>query len=282
RAASPGRGAPWGRSRERRRGAGRRRAGPRRGRRPRGVRREAAPRQVAARGVRRPLGLRRGPAGVHPRPPGGPRQARGRQRQRVGPRRRPGPRRPGAGGARGVPPASAAARVWRDHNSHAAVEYERGTRLVRYLSFTPSGLRKFEDGIEKFERRFCRPLVREPRALALSLIRATKGAYIPGDGVIEILWEIYMQAASEGKGVEAMNGAELVAVYNDLAAAAGRGPVKAFKSKAEAVKRIGALRAAAAQPTDEQAANRARAAEDAARRLASLKKEDDGAAPAKK
>ena len=177
---------------------------------------------------------------------------------------------------------SAAARVWRDHNSHAAVEYERGTRLVRYLSFTPSGLRKFEDGIEKFERRFCRPLVREPRALALSLIRATKGAYIPGDGVIEILWEIYMQAASEGKGVEAMNGAELVAVYNDLAAAAGRGPVKAFKSKAEAVKRIGALRAAAAQPTDEQAANRARAAEDAARRLASLKKEDDGAAPAKK
>ena len=139
-----------------------------------------------------------------------------------------------------------------DANARFSLAYYRDANVVKFLAFSPSGLQPFElapDAYDsRFKGRFLEPLDR----IILSLLRNTQREYLPGPDSAATLLEMYEMSTTDGKGLEALDSAALTAYYNKLAEAVGRGAVKGFKSKAEAVRRIEALQADAKQPTKKQ------------------------------
>lgn len=158
-------------------------------------------------------------------------------------------------------------RMVMDIGGHVALEYARRRGVSKYLCFGPSGLRCEERGTEAFEREFRRPYDKPLKAAALRFIELNHSAYLPDPRANPILMEVYMNAIDLGTA----DLKSLVAHYNELAKAAGKGPVKGFKSKGEAVKRIEALSAEAVKPSDSQEAHREERARAAAARFESLK-----------
>lgn len=113
----------------------------------------------------------------------------------------------------------------------------------------------------------------EVRHAALSFLRAYKRAYIPNQGIFEIIMEIYIMSVTEGNNkLETLTAPELVAIFNELAVAAGQQTLKLpFKgSKKDLLARIEKLKTTAAAPTEQQQAAAASNAAKAEVRLAGL------------
>jgi hypothetical protein len=146
-----------------------------------------------------------------------------------------------------------------DHQRRVALEYRRHGDRVDYFAFEPAGLQLAHLPSAEFDARFrgrLIPAVPLSRTAA-DMLRMAREDYLPGDGVHQLLTEIYAMATTNGTGdYESLDMKGLMAVYNDLAKATGKPPVKEFKSKAEAVKRIKALSGEASKPTPEQEARR--------------------------
>ena len=165
-----------------------------------------------------------------------------------------------------------ALRVRQDHASHVCLEYFRGDKWSEYLAFEPEGLKKFRELTTKMERQFYRPSAIPLDRAALSFLRAAKTAYLPDDGVYEIIMEIYIMSKTNGsKTLEALSIAQLVPVYNELAVALGKPALKVYKSnKAALLAKISDLQAEAKKPTKEQGEAKAKASEVAGKRLAGI------------
>lgn len=171
-----------------------------------------------------------------------------------------------------------------DHNRHVGVEFYRDEDEVRYLAYTPHGLEIFSMPPAEYDRAFRQRLLQPIGSVALDLLSAShRYAYAPGKGVLETLMEIYTMATTNGSAdLTALDMKGLTDHYNGLAKALGRGPVKGFKSKAEALKRIEAVSAEASKPSEaqsERAAEIEKAAKPAAKKA---EKKADKPAPAAK
>lgn len=139
-----------------------------------------------------------------------------------------------------------------DANARFSLAYYRDANVVKFLSFSPSGLQPFELTPDAYDRRFKGRFLEPLDRIILSLLRNTQKEYLPGPDSAATLLEMYEMSTTDGKGLEALDSAALTAHYNKLAEAVGRGAVKGFKSKAEAIKRIEALQAEARRPTKKQ------------------------------
>lgn len=164
-------------------------------------------------------------------------------------------------------------RVCMEHHAHVAIEFSRGSKWSEFIHFEPSGPCKGRALTTTFKRDYYRNSDVPIDRAALSFLRAYKRAYIPEQGLFEIIMELYIMSVTESnpKGLQSLATAELLVVYNDIAAAAGKPALKSFKQgKAILLERIEALQADAAAPTAAQEAAKASNAAKAEKRLAGL------------
>ncbi len=165
------------------------------------------------------------------------------------------------------------ARLRIDGQRRIALEYHRDVKKLRsrWLSFSPSGLVKNEGGTESFERLYPSNLEKPVGAAALRLLELSRSAYLPDEGVNNILLEVYLMSTVKTTDLNAMTLDQIMAVYNDLAKANGKPEVKKFKSKAEAMERVAKLGGESVQPTGKQKDNKSKAQAEAEKRLSKLK-----------
>lgn len=164
-------------------------------------------------------------------------------------------------------------RVCMDHASHVAIEFSRGSKWSEFIHFESEGPCKGRALTTTFKRDYYRNSDTPIDRAALSFLRAYKRAYSPEQGLFEIIMEIYIMSVTESspKGLQSLATAELLKVYNDVAAAAGKPLLKSFKQgKVVLLERIEALQADAAVPTAAQEAAKASNAAKAEKRLAGL------------
>ena len=179
--------------------------------------------------------------------------------------------------------------IRRSFGRHMALEFYRGEKWAEYLAFESAGLQRFRVKIETMERDYPEAFYFEKapdffKSAVLSFIKSLQRAYLPGDGVSDVLLGVYTMTTNSTKtnDTSAMKLDEMTAHYNELAGAIGKPPVKAFKSKGEAQKRIAALHDATKQPTEAQKGNKERAAAVSASRAAGLAALTETAAKLKK
>lgn len=179
--------------------------------------------------------------------------------------------------------------IRRSFGRRVALEFYRGEKWAEYLAFEPAGLQRFKVKLETMTRDFPEAFMFENapdffRSAVLSLIKSLQRSYLPGDGVHDVLLGVYTMTTNSAKtaDISSMKLDEMTAHYNSLAAAIGKPPVKMFKSKDEAQKRIAALHGAVKQATPAQKANKEKAAVVSASRAAGLATLAETAAKAKK
>lgn len=162
--------------------------------------------------------------------------------------------------------------VRRDHNARVCLEFYRGNKWSEYLAFEPTGLQKFREPTAKFEARFNRTVDTPLERAALAFLHSLNGAYLPGDGVAEILLEIFTMSKTDGTNdLSKLDTKALLAYHNELAAAAGKTELKAFKEgKAKLLAKIEALQADVKKPTAKQTEAKATSAAKAEKRLEGL------------
>lgn len=162
--------------------------------------------------------------------------------------------------------------VRKDFNAHVALEFYRGDKWSEYLAFDPQGLQKYREPTAKFEARYNKLVDTPIERAALTFVGSLKGAYLPGDGVAEIILEVFTMAATNNNDLTTLDTKALLEVYNKLATAAGKPELKSFKeSKAKLIARINDLQAEVAKLTPKQTANKGAAAAKAEKRLEGLK-----------
>lgn len=164
-------------------------------------------------------------------------------------------------------------RVCMEHHAHVAIEFSRGSKWSEFIHFESEGPCKGRVLTTTFKRDYYRNSDTPIDRAALSFLRAYKRAYAPEQGLFEIIMEIYIMSVTDSnpKGLQSLATAELLKVYNDIASAAGKPPLKSFKQgKAVLLERIEALQADAAVPTAAQEAVKASNAAKAEKRLAGL------------
>lgn len=162
--------------------------------------------------------------------------------------------------------------VRRDHNARVCLEFYRGNKWSEYLAFEPTGLQKFREPTAKFEARFNRAVDTPLERAALAFLHSLNGAYLPGDGVAEILLEIFTMSKTDGTNdLSKLDTKALLAYYNELAAAAGKPELKAFKEgKGKLLAKIEALQSDVKKPTAKQTEAKATSAAKAEKRLEGL------------
>lgn len=160
----------------------------------------------------------------------------------------------------------------RDRNSHACLEFYRGNKWSEYLAASPGGVRKFRVTTAKFLTQFDIKLDTPLERVALSLLRSHSSAYIPEDGVAEILLEIYTMTKANGTtDLTTLNAAALLSYHNELAAAVQQKPLASFKgAKSKLLGRIAVLQAAVSKPTTKQVAAKEASVAKASKRLEGL------------
>lgn len=164
-------------------------------------------------------------------------------------------------------------KVCMEHHAHVAIEFSRGSKWSEFIYFESEGPCKGRTLTTTFKRDYYRNSDTPIDRAALSFLRAYKRAYAPEHGLFEIIMEIYIMSVTDSspKGLQSLATAELLKVYNDLAAAAGKPPLKGFKQgKTALLERIEALQADASAPTAAQEAAKASNAAKAEKRLAGL------------
>ena len=162
--------------------------------------------------------------------------------------------------------------VRRDHNARVCLEFYRGNKWSEYLAFEPTGLQKFREPTAKFEARFNRTVDTPLERAALAFLHSLNGAYLPGDGVAEILLEVYTMSKTDGTNdLSKLDTKALLAYYNELATAAGKPELKAFKEgKNKLLAKIEALQADVKKPTAKQVEAKTASAAKAEKRLEGL------------
>lgn len=162
--------------------------------------------------------------------------------------------------------------VRRDHNARVCLEFYRGNKWSEYLAFEPTGLQKFREPTVKFEARFNKAVDIPLERAALAFLHSLNGAYLPGDGVAEILLEIFTMSKTDGTNdLSKLDTKALLAYYNELAAAANKPELKAFKEgKNKLLAKIEALQADVKKPTAKQAEAKAASTAKAEKRLEGL------------
>lgn len=162
--------------------------------------------------------------------------------------------------------------VRQDHNARVCLEFYRGNKWSEYLAFEPTGLQKFREPTAKFEARFNRTVDTPLERAALAFLHSLNGAYLPGDGVAEILLEVYTMSKTDGTNdLSKLDTKALLVYHNELAAAADKTELKAFKEgKAKLLAKIEALQADVKKPTAKQAEAKATSAAKAEKRLEGL------------
>ena len=170
-----------------------------------------------------------------------------------------------------------------DHEHHMAMEFYRGEKWSEYVALSPEGPQKFREPAVKFDNRFIHEDSAIPlRMGSLSFLRAAHRAYLPGDGIFEILMEVYIMAATTGKELTKMTADELLEVYNELASIVGKPKLNSFKNgKMILVAKIGELKELAGQPTKEQAEAKAVKLASAEKRLEKIVAADERKTKAK-
>lgn len=162
--------------------------------------------------------------------------------------------------------------VRQDHNARVCLEFYRGNKWSEYLAFEPTGLQKFREPTAKFEARFNRTVDTPLERAALAFLHSLNGAYLPGDGVAEILLEVYTMSKTDGTNdLSKLDTKALLAYYNELATATGKPELKAFKEgKTKLLAKIEALQAEVKKPTAKQTEAKATSAAKAEKRLEGL------------
>lgn len=162
--------------------------------------------------------------------------------------------------------------VRKDFNAHVALEFYRGDKWSEYIAFDPSGPQKYRESTAKFEARYNKLVDTPIERAALTFVGSLKGAYLPGDGVAEIILEVFTMAATNNNDLTALDTKALLETHNKLAAAAGKQELSSFKSgKGKLIEKIEALQVEVAKLTPKQAANKASSAAKAEKRLEGLK-----------
>lgn len=173
--------------------------------------------------------------------------------------------------------------VRRDFNSHVALEFYRGEKWSEYLAFDPAGLQKYREPTAKFEAQYNRVVDTPIERAALSFVGSLKSAYLPGDGVAEIILEVFTMSVTNNNDLTTLDTKALLEVYNKLATAASKPELKSFKeSKVKLIARINDLQAEIAKLTPKQVANKGAAAAKAEKRLEGLKDLKESKAAAQK
>lgn len=165
-------------------------------------------------------------------------------------------------------------RVVTDRENRVALEFYRGTSQSHYLAFTATGPAEFQTSTSSFVRDYTRAANagKSPLQNIQSFLRAQRAAFLPDAKPANILLELYALAllgcvdALQAKA----SAAELCAYHNSLAICVGAAAVKKFKSKAEALEKIGALHEFVRTPTPVQQKNKDENTASAARRLSGL------------
>lgn len=163
----------------------------------------------------------------------------------------------------------------KDHQARIALPFYRGDKWVEYIGINEEGPQRFRMQAREFDNQFKFEGASSLRKACLSLLRACRRAYQPGDGVVSIILEVYTMAEADGKLLSEMSLDELTARYNELSTAIGGTTVKSFKSKKEALERIQKVSGDASAPTPEQRENKKASAAAAEKRLAPLKDKAD-------
>ena len=160
----------------------------------------------------------------------------------------------------------------KDFNSHICLEYYRGNKWSEYLAFGPAGLQKFRETTSKFESNFKISLEIPLERVALSLLKSINSAYLPGDGVSEILMELYIMSITSGTGdLAKLDTANLIKHYNDLATTAKKPLLISWKqSKAKLLEHIIKLQQELIEPTAPQKAAKKSAVVASQKRLSGL------------
>lgn len=163
-------------------------------------------------------------------------------------------------------------RIVKDYNSRIALEFSRGHKWSEFVMLDPNGPRKAKLLTSTFEKTYYRASSITVKEGLLALLRASHRAYIPDEGVTTLLLEAYiMSATSDKNDLAKRNTAEILTVYNELATAVGKKPLKAYKgSKADLLKRLEELKQHTVELTPSQIEAKTTNAAQAARRLAGL------------
>jgi hypothetical protein len=163
-----------------------------------------------------------------------------------------------------------------DSHARVALEFNRGRVWCEHIAFSSRGPQVERERIEKFERQFSRKLEINGGGAALRFLKTLSKSYLPGDGVGEILMEMAHMEATAGAGLKSLDLKGLVAHYNAIAQTLGKGAVKNFKSKGEALARIEKLSSDGAGPTPQQQKTKAAIEEKAAKRAATPETAEGG------
>jgi hypothetical protein len=147
-----------------------------------------------------------------------------------------------------------------DFNSHIALPFGyTKNNEISFIAFDSAGPQTFTMAVEKFDSKFTRKLDKPVEEVARSFLKASQSAYLPGDGVLKLILEIYIMGITSTDALADKPLKDIVAAYNELAVAAGKNPVKEFKSKLVGLNRLQAMIDEAAAGTPKQQANKEKA-----------------------
>ncbi len=157
-----------------------------------------------------------------------------------------------------------------DFGRRVALEFKRDGGQSVYLAFEPTGLQVLKRPTPRFLQEF-QTAACDLLAAVRSMLRSLHKSYLPDRRASDILTEIIIMSQNEGNAdLGSLSLKAVTATYNVLAEQAGRNQVKEFKSKAEGIKRVEALRAELATPTAEQQVAADKKQAEAAKRLEAL------------
>lgn len=157
------------------------------------------------------------------------------------------------------------------YERHIALEAERIRDESRIVAIGPEGLEVLKVDTEDLGLAYP-SICAEPITKSIfGLLRVNSRAFINnGDAIAPLLEAFFMADTGTTEPVKELSLSALTASYNKLAEGIGKAPIKSFKSKGEAQKRIDALSAELKAPTAVQAENKATKQEAAAKRLSGL------------
>lgn len=167
-----------------------------------------------------------------------------------------------------------------DANSHVALPFKRDKKRVDFIAFDGEGPQHMFCSVPDFDRTYTKVYEKPLEDSVLSFLRGSKRAYLPGDGIADVLLEIFNMVTIDGKPLGECSIKQLVAYYNKLHKAAGNsGEIteKTFKSKGLLMEAIDAMASHAVSITPEQAENKQTVKEAATKRLSGLKKDEPAA-----
>ena len=151
-----------------------------------------------------------------------------------------------------------------------ALEVERKGKESRVITIEAEGLSMCWEPTAKFVAAHGYDAGIEFEKACFSFLRANARAYLNNADAVGKIMETIMTTSTGTTDLSELSLAQLTEHYNQLAQGLDRNPVKSFKSKGEATKRIQSLGAEIARPTPEQTQNKETSRAAADKRLSGL------------